>query len=346
MASRLRVMEENRKMADDQIINKKEGSVMEIKLNKDGQRGRERGKKCDPYAGDMIGLAGISGEAEAFYAAFGALKRLYLKVFNNKIIPFGETGSRGVECDLICVGRRCVYVFEVKHLSGELNVSPDGSWLLKQRRGHGEKKLGNGFGQAERCRRALTAFLSLETGAAESEIAAAIESRVLFTCDNFDDSALSEYKDRYINLRSLESYLYFNELTGPSPAFIERAALAISGIDGMCVIGVNGPGGAPVSILRGEIAAPVFCRKIHIKKGAIDYYNTFCASETILTTQGISHIELKGKTKTGEFLASVNYSSGAPALAVLITSPVLEFKPRGFESVSIDFGNISSIAFC
>jgi len=324
---------------------------MEVKLYEgrpESGPGRERahGKKCDPYAGYMIGLAGISGEAEAFYAALGALKRLYLKVFNNKIIPFAPAGARGVECDLICVGRRRIYVFEVKHLSGSLSVASDGSWLLRPRRGRGEKKLGDGFGQAERCSRALAAYLSVETGAAEAEIAASLECRVLFTCGNFDDSALSAHKDRYINLKSLESYLYFNELTGTSPGFIERAALAVAGTPGMCVVGVNGADGAPVSILRGEIAAPVFYRKIYIKAGAIDYYNTFCRAETVLSTGGVSYIELKGKTVGGEILAVVNYSSGGPALDILISSPFLEFKPRGLEAVSVDFGKISQIAFC
>lgn len=305
----------------------------------------EGGKKCDPYAIDKIGLAGIIGETDAFYAALASLKRLYLEVFNNKIIPHGRAGG-GLECDLICAGRRKIYIFEVKRLSGSLSVCPDGSWLLKPLGGRGEKKLGDGFAQAARCRRALAAFLSGRLGAGEDGIASAIECRVLFAGDNFDVSSLSAYKDSFIALNNLESYLYLSELTGPRPAFIGQAVSFIAGLKGMCVVSVNDKDGEPVSILRGDMTGPIFYREIYIKDGAIDYYKTFCRAETILSTDGVSHITLKGKTRSGEVLASVNYYSGGNPLSVLISSPFLEFKPRGFGDVRINFRSIAQIAFC
>ncbi|HPG57896.1 MAG TPA: nuclease-related domain-containing protein [Candidatus Wallbacteria bacterium] len=311
------------------------------------------GKKCDPYSGDRAGLAGIMGETEAFYGALGVIKRLYIDVFNNKVIPNVGAGGKisdsggGVECDLICAGSRRIYVFEVKHLSGALSVAADGSWILRQNGGRREKSLSNGFSQAVRCRRALVEYLSAMTGVPAAVVECAVESRVLFTCDNFDDSMITGRKGEYIILKNLESYLYFSELKGAQAEHIDEYRRSIAAVRGMCVVSVNGAGGAPASILRGDIAGPVFCRRIYIKGGAVDYYNTFCRAESALDLAGVSHIIIKGVTVSGEMLARVNYSSGGPpAFDALVVSPALVFKPRGFETVNVDFANISQIAFC
>lgn len=288
----------------------------------------------------MIGLSGIKGEKDAFDRMLEVVARLPLEVFNNKILKGAE---REREADLVCVGQRKIYVFEVKNMGGRITHGGRGRWIQTKDRGR-TREISDGFAQATGCSAALARHIKDECGITLDD--KRIEARVLFTNPDVDVSGLEEAGRLSITLEGLERFVYFNELCGPALEGRDEIIAALARAKGMCIVALRGEDGLTADILRGEIECGIFYNEItYGPEGMIDYAATFCRTPAALDRSDLVYLRFKGFWR-GAAKAEIKLRSRQGTVEAFINNDKFLFRPRGMEPVVIEMSGVEQIACC
>jgi hypothetical protein len=283
--------------------------------------------------GEEINNAGIAGETEAFKKMLGIIGRLPLKIFHNKVIPYHGFSK---EIDLICFGRKKIYIFEVKKMKGKIVGLNESIWQKKN--GSKITECRSGFSQVSEARKAFVNYISEKCGVSKDSIEKITESKVLFIGDKFDPGKLKCECGKYLLENGLYSFIYLNELHGEEAELIETAYKVIEQTEGMHIIGLkNGV------ICRGKIKTPIFAYEINEKSGQHDY-SVFLKNPKKLDSSSFVHIRFAHRKYSG-FAVKIIMDPGSNMVKnAIISTPVIVIKRRGMNDQELLTSEIKYIS--
>lgn len=283
-------------------------------------------------AAEKLNNIGVGGETDAFCGILKILEKLPLKIFHNKIFPFGR---RTKEIDIVCFGRRKIYLFEVKKLRGRIECLDGARW--RQSWNGGEKEIKNGFGQAAEAKKALVEYLAGELEIKPEDLGAKVNSSVLFVGDKFDPTGIEKYRKSFILEKNLESYLYLNELDGAVVGYFEKAIELVEKTGGMHVIKLlNG------AVHRGSIESDIMHNEA-ICKGGLIGYETFLRLPEKLDLENFDRLSFRGKLSEMTMVEAFSIKTRESKI-LLLAGPAIGFKPRGEKAIEIPVGEIEYIS--